>query len=254
MKKYINIILIGAASHSKNNIGGQIPYIKDIINEYVSVIAADPQHKYESDSYLMDKSGVNINRGYSPSVLNLKCLNVYNMYSSEIFMDLTPSSDTFYLVLTYTGIERENPSFNVSRKLGIKKSFFHNPENALFLSFGCLAVRPNLKLLLEKLGIYSGFNTNDLYNNLYQLFQLQNAYYAYQNNIDALYRTNIMPEWGEKSMHKLRHIGIKNMLELRIYYEKITDYKNMGIERLIKEELNKLHLLEFWDERPNDFH
>ena len=31
------------------------------------------------------------------------------------------------------------------------------------------------------------------------------------------------------------------------------NFKNIGLEKLIKEELEILGLIKFWDERPNDF-
>ena len=44
---------------------------------------------------------------------------------------------------------------------------------------------------------------------MHRLFYLQNAFFAIQNNIDAISRAftnNIIPEWIEKSMLKLKKI------------------------------------------------
>ena len=252
MKKYLNIIFIGAASWTKNDkrFGGQIPYIKDIINEYVTVIASDPEHKNETDKYLQDKSGVPICRGSSPNIVSLKALNVFHLYASELFQQLVTNNDTYYLVFVFNGIEREMPSFNIAKKMNIKNRFFWNTDNALFLGMGCLCKPFPLKEFVNKLDIFSKNNI------LSYFFELQKTYYAFQNNIDALsraYLSNEIPSWAEKSLYKLRHIGINTLQQAHNYYENVRNYRNIGIEKLIKEELKNLELLSYWDERDNDF-
>lgn len=253
MKNYLKIILVGGASWTKDNkiFGGQLSDISNLINENVMVIACDPEHKYESDRYLEKIVKVPICRINSPNALNLKALNIYERYASELFDEMTMSDDTYYLVLVFTGIERDEPSFNVAKKLQIKKSFFLNNNNALFLGMGCLCKPINLQEFVSKINVFPELNSN-----LNKLFSLQNAYYAYQNNIDGLYRAymnNNMPIWANSSMKKLKHIGINGLMDVYNYYLSISDYKNIGIRRLIGEELEKNDLINFWDERPNDF-
>ncbi len=258
MKKYLKIILIGAASWKKNDQlhGGQIPLIKNIINEDIEFFSCDPEHRQEPDKYLSKCAGVPVSRGSSPSAINLKSLNVHNLYAEEFFNDLIASEDTYYLTLVYTGIERENPSFSIAKKLGIKNRFFWDTKNALFLSFGCLTKPQDIEELLTKLHLKNELDVDYINNKLKNLFFLQRAYYAFQNNIDALsrsYKTNIIPEWGHKSLRRLRHINIYSLEDANTEYENLSNYKNIGLEKLIKEELEILGLIQFWDERPNDF-
>jgi len=158
--------------------------------------------------------------------------------------------------LVFTGIERENPSFSVAKKLGIRNRFFWDTKNALFLSFGCLAKPQNVEDLLNILGLKNEINVDYLNNKLSNLFFLQRAYYAFQNNLDGLaraYRVNIIPDWANNSLKKLNHIKILNLSSANEEYENLSNYKNIGLEKLIKEELEILGLIKFWDERPNDF-
>jgi len=253
MKKYLKIILIGAASWTKDNEkrGGQISNIKNLINENISVISCDPDHQFDDDKYLESKACVPISRANSPNILNLKCLNVYEKYASELFSEMLVCDDTYYLVLVFTGIEMEEPSFSVAKKLRVKNKYFWDTNNALFLSMGCLCYPPNLKELINNLGIYPE-NTKKLN----KLFSLQNAYYALQNNVDALsraYSTNLIPEWAHRSLNKLKHIKIYGIKDAYEYYLRIDDLKNIGLGKLIRDELQSNNLLQFWNQRPNDF-
>jgi len=93
-----------------------------------------------------------------------------------------------------------------------------------------------------------------LNNRLHRLFYLQNAFFAIQNNIDAISRAftnNIIPEWIEKSMLKLKKIGLNNMEEVHQKYLEIQNIINIREE--IKKELQELGIIQFWNQRKNYF-
>lgn len=260
MKKNITIVFIGAASAKRNNkiFGGQIPDISNIINENTVFMAIDPDHSKESDEFLEKCAGVPIYRSNCATAINLKSLNVFDKYASEVFEDMVASEDTFYLVFSFTGIEKEAPSFDIARRLEIKNRFYWDLENSLFLGMGCLCKRFDLFNLLKSLEISTNgfFDPKFLKLRLQKLVHYQNEYYAFQNNIDGLtraYQMDMMPEWGPRSMRKLRHIGIYNIEEAFNFYQNMKNDKNIGIQRLITSELTKLDIINFWDERPNDF-
>lgn len=260
MKNYLKIILIGAASFEKDGerYGGQWSNMKELISDNVSIFAADPQHKEEPDRYIRSRTGVSLMRGNLPNVYNLNVLNVYSIDSIDFFENVMTDPETFYLVLSFTGIERENPSWLVAKKLGAKNKFFWDTKNALFLSFGCLTYPPNIKELMNilKMDFTKTFDSSIISKKLWNLIYLQNAYYAFQNNIDALsraYTTNLIPEWSKSSIKKLRHIDVKTLEDAHNRYLELQNYRNIGISKLIRDELLSMDLLKFWDERPNDF-
>lgn len=260
MKKYLKIILIGAASWSKdkNRYGGQWSNIIDLVNNGVIIMAVDPEHKKEPDRYIEEKTGVKIYRSNYCGVYKMNHLNIYETDAELFFKELLADCETYYLVLSFTGIQKECPSFEVARKLGIKNKFFWDVRNALFLSMGCLCKPFNLWELLNKLDIspYNEFDSIYVYKKLDKLNKLQEFYYGLQNNMDALsraYVNNIIPDWTEKSLRKLKNIGIRSMGEANEEYMKMQDLRNIGIERLIRDEMEKLDILKFWDERENDF-
>lgn len=260
MKKYLKIILIGAASWSKNDkiYGGQWSDFRALISAGVDILAVDPEHKKESDKYIQEKTGVPVYRASSANVLKLNSINIYDLVSEEFFRDLVADFETYFIVLTFNSIEKENPSFEVAKRLKVKNNFFHNINNALFLAMGCLCKPPNILDLLLQLGInpYGNFDSQEVSNKLMRLNRLQEMYYAMHCNIDALsraYQSNMMPEWGYRCLKRLRHIGIKTLEDAHQRYQEIDDYKNIGISKLINDEMKKLDIIKYWEERPNDF-
>jgi len=245
-KNNICIILIGSASSSYGS--GQLSNMVDIVSNGVSIILIDPQHKKESDEFLFHKTGLPINRG---SVIN-GFLNVIEVISQVFFQSYKFESNTFYVVLSFTGISLENPSWNIAKMLGAKNRFWKNTKNALFLSMGCDCSPPDLLNLLInlKLNPRDQIDIDSMQNNLFRLFFLQNVYYAFQNNIDAISRAYFnenKPEWIENSLKKLRKIGINNIEEA---HEKYLQFVNIPpIYKTIKNELIELNLNDFWQER-----
>ena len=100
------------------------------------------------DEFLEKCAGVPIYRSNCATAINLKSLNVFDKYASEVFEDMVASEDTFYLVFSFTGIEKEAPSFDIARRLEIKNRFYWDLENSLFLGMGCLCKRFDLFNLL----------------------------------------------------------------------------------------------------------
>lgn len=250
MKESVTILLIGSAS-SYNSIG-QIANMENLINSNVSIICIDPAHKSESDDILITHSGMQISR--NAIVKNKLC--IMEETSEIFFLKYKFNPNTFYLILAFTGLELEFPSFYLAKRLGAKNNFWKNTKNALFLSMGCLCLPVNLLNFLLHLNLdpYSAFDSIFLNNRLHRLFYLQNAFFAIQNNIDAISRAftnDIIPEWIEKSMLKLKKIGLNNMEEVHQKYLEIQNIINIREE--IKKELQELGILQFWNQRPNNF-
>ena len=248
MKEHIFIILIGSASFSQTS--GQIMNYSELINSNVTIIAVDPEHAKETDESLQLRSGLEISRGK----IVKGHLNIFHQSSDKFFRNFIPNKSAYYLILSFTGIEKELPSFEIANRLGIGSRFW-NIKKAFCISFGCLSNPPNILDLLLKLNLnpFGNFTINHFLKTIHELNQLQEYYYAKQNNIDALSRafTNEnMPDWAENSMKKLKLININTLEEA---HNKYLQFANINIKKEINYELKKLGIFNFFDERPNDF-
>jgi len=260
MKNNICIILIGAATYlnTKDNQrkGGQLSNYENLLNTNITVVSIDPQHKFESTDFIEKRVKIpvyrSIMRPKKQTDFEVGFLNVYNTFSSNFFQEFKPDNSTYYLIITFTGIDRELPSFEILGKLGIDRKYFYYLDNCLCLSFGCFSNPPNLlDLVLElQLNPYDKFETCNLKNKLESLYKFQEIFFLLRNNIDAMYRlyeSEERPNWLDESLKKLQHLGIHNIKDARDRYVSIMNYQNIG--SLITNELNNLQLNKYWIER-----
>jgi len=249
MKKNICVILIGAASWSSAS--GQISDMKDLLNLNIKLVTLDPAHNKEPDELLFLQSNIPVKRNDNPNNLYSNCLNVFEMLSENFFANLKPNDDTYYLILSFIGIEYNNPSWQIARKLKIRNKYFYNINNSLCLGFGCLNKPVNLLDLMLTLNInpYEYFDPFYVKYKLQDLISHQEFKYALLNNIDSIsraYINNEKPEWLDKSLKKLRKVNIYSM-------KNAYDYYNKNIKVDCEREMENIGLLKFFEERKNDF-
>lgn len=262
MKTNLCIILVGAGASDEYS--GQYSDLQFLIENNVTIISTDPQHSKESRYSIEEKCGVPTCLCKTVNDLNQKYLNLFFLTSENFFKYFEYNNNTYYVILSFTGINMEYPSWEIARLLGVKNKSFYNIENAIFLAMGCLCSPPNIIDLLIHLSInpFHEFEEKFISHKLNYLIKLQEIYYAFQNNIDGLYRAhlnNTVPEWCEMSLKKLKKIGINSISDAHDKYKSIeniigiTNMKQYYVSKLIKNELSEIDLLRFWNERKNNF-
>lgn len=275
-KNKITVIFVGASeirrkNGSRNNNTGQISDLEKFIriNPDNTVIAVDPAHGNNELNHLERRSGIPVVKMSNPNDVKPKCLNVSYSESKDFFKGFYPEPRTYYVILVfYGGINREMPSFNVAKSIGIENPLFYDIKNALCLGMSCFNIPPNI---YEFLTNYR-FQLNDpvVIPEIDQT--LQNAFYAICCDLRALYKTTKLENNVSRTqqqiseiLESLEKINIHTIEEACDYYKHLKqtygssngrpkDVNEGMLALLINKEYEKMDLLPFFKERKSSNH
>jgi hypothetical protein len=271
-KNKITVIFVGGAeltknNGSRNNKTGQIPNLSDYIriNPENTLIAVDRDHGNNEIPHLTARSGIKVSTMTNPNDIKQNCLNVSYMESSPFFERFNPDLSSYYVILAfYGGIDKEMPSFEVAKSIGIENPFFYDIRNALCLGMSCFNIPPNITEFLTNYG----FQLNPVL--IPEIDEsLQNAFYAIRYDLRALYKVikgqNNVSRTEEQIndiLELLKYISINTVEEACSYYEHLKQTYgtsngkpkdvNEGIFKdFIEQKYNQMGLLPFFKERNN---
>ena len=131
-KNKITVIFVGWAelikkNSSRNNTSGQIPNLTEYIeiNPENTLIAVDPAHANNEIPHLESRSGIRVSRMTNSSDVKKNYLNVSYTDSKSFFQSFHPDPRSYYVIFAfYGGIDKEMPSFEVAKSIGIENPFF----------------------------------------------------------------------------------------------------------------------------------
>lgn len=266
-KNKITVIFVGGAelkinNVSRNNKTGQIPNLSDYIriNPENTLIAVDPDHGNNEIPRLKNRSGIEVLKMTNPNDVKQNCLNVLYIKSELFFQDFHPDPITYYVIFAfYGGIDKEMPSFEVAKSIGIENPFFYDIRNALCLGMSCFNIPPNITEFL----INYGFQLNPVI--IPEIDQsLHNAFYAIRYGLRGLYKAikkeNNVSRTQEQIndiLESLKYIGINTVKEACDYYEhlkqtyglsngKPKDVNEGMLKELIEQKYKEMNLLQFF--------
>ena len=228
-KNKITVIFVGGAelkknNGSRNNKSGQIPNLSEYIriNPENTLIAVDPAHGNNEIPRLKNRSGIEVSTMTNPNDIRQNCLNVSYTDSKSFFQSFHPDPNSYYVIFAfYGGIDKEMPSFEVAKSIGIENPFFYDIRNALCLGMSCFNIPPNITEFLNNYG----FQLNPvIIPEIDQSFH--NAFYAIRYGLRGLYKAikkenNVSrtQEQINSILELLGYIGINTVEEACQYYE-----------------------------------
>jgi hypothetical protein len=266
-KNKITVIFVGGAelkgnNGSRNNKTGQIPNLSDYIrmNQENTLIAVDLAHGNNEIPHLKNRSDIEVSTMTNPNDVRKNCLNVSYTDSESFFQDFHQDQNSYYVIFVfYGGIDKEMPSFEVAKSIGIENLFFYDIQNALCLGMSCFNIPPNITEFLT----YYRFRLNPVV--IPGIDEsLQNAFYAIRYGLRGLYKAikkeNHISRTSDeinRILESLKYIGISTVEKACDYYEhlkqtyglsngKPKDVDEGMLKNLIEEKYREMKLLQFF--------